>query len=152
MYMRTVRENQRLGTGILAGAGAALLGAVAWAVVTGLTHYQLGLMAIAVGLLVGFAVRHFGRGITAPFGISGAVLALLGCVAGNVLAVCVAFARQEHLPVFSVLSTVDLKSAWGILADTSEPMDALFYGIAVYEGYRFSFRRISQQELSSLIK
>jgi hypothetical protein len=29
-------------------------------------------------------------------------------------------------------------------------MDLLFYGIAVYEGYKFSFRTRSPQELSSL--
>lgn len=31
-------------------------------------------------------------------------------------------------------------------------MDLLFHAIAVYEGYRFSFRTISEEELASLIK
>jgi hypothetical protein len=30
---------------------------------------------------------------------------------------------------------------------TFNPMDLLFYGIAVYEGYRFSFREITKKDL-----
>jgi hypothetical protein len=30
-------------------------------------------------------------------------------------------------------------------------MDLLFYGIALYEGYKFSFRRLSDQEVRSLM-
>jgi len=29
-------------------------------------------------------------------------------------------------------------------------MDLLFYGIAIYEGYKFSFRQIIEQELATL--
>ncbi len=42
----------------------------------------------------------------------------------------------------------------GIIAEimkvTFYPMDILFYAIAVYEGYRFSFRQISEDELWGL--
>jgi hypothetical protein len=31
-----------------------------------------------------------------------------------------------------------------------QPMDLLFYAIAVYEGYRFSLKRISTAELAAL--
>jgi len=33
---------------------------------------------------------------------------------------------------------------------TFHPTDLLFYGIAVYEGYRFSFRRLSDADLAGL--
>ena len=67
----------------LAGLAAAFVGAIAWAIVTVTTKYQLGIMAIAVGLLVGLALR-LGNGGKA-FGILGACLALFGCVLGNFL-------------------------------------------------------------------
>ena len=44
------------------GAGAAILGAAIWAGVTAVTHLQLGLIAIVVGLMVGAAVRSGARG------------------------------------------------------------------------------------------
>ena len=30
---------------------------------------------------------------------------------------------------------------------TFSPMDLLFYGIAVYEGYKFSFRQVGPEDL-----
>lgn len=40
------------------GAGAALLGALIWGVIRAVTGYDLGLVAVAVGFLVGYAVRE----------------------------------------------------------------------------------------------
>lgn len=37
-----------------------------------------------------------------------------------------------------------------ILTATFQVMDLLFYAIAVYEGYRFSFRRIPEEETRRL--
>src|ERR1700761_173761 len=80
-----ILSEQNFSRAIPAGIGAALLGAVAWAVVTVATEMQLGLMAIAVGYLVGRAIRAVGHGVEPKFGYLGAACALLGCVAGNVL-------------------------------------------------------------------
>jgi hypothetical protein len=35
---------------------------------------------------------------------------------------------------------------------TEDPMDLLFYGIALYEGYKLSFRQIGHEELERAIK
>jgi hypothetical protein len=32
------------------------------------------------------------------------------------------------------------------------PMDLVFYGIAVYEGYRLSFQRLSDADLQAMLK
>jgi hypothetical protein len=34
-----------------------------------------------------------------------------------------------------------------VMMDAFSPMDLLFYGIAIYEGYKFSFRQITEEEL-----
>jgi hypothetical protein len=47
----------------LFGAGAALLGTIAWYAITKISGYQLGLVAIVVGLFVGRAVRKGGGGL-----------------------------------------------------------------------------------------
>ena len=43
--------------GVVAGLGAAIVGAAIWAAITAATDYQIGFMAIGVGFLAGFAVR-----------------------------------------------------------------------------------------------
>ena len=89
------RSEQNLLLGVLAGAVWALVGATLWAVVTAATGYQIGYMAVAVGFFVGFAMRHFGKGIDSTFGVVGAGLALLGCALGNLFAVCAVLSEQE---------------------------------------------------------
>lgn len=132
-------ENQNLALGVGAGIVAAIIGAVIWAVITVTTNYQIGWMAVGVGFLVGYAVKFFGKGTTQIFGISGAVIALLGCVAGNVLTVAILVSNQEHITLMTVLSRLTPGIVVDLLKDTFQAMDVLFYGIAVYEGYKFSF-------------
>src|SRR5438270_13589107 len=81
-----LRSEQNLPIGLLAGIFAALIGAIAWAIVTVTTEYQIGYMAIAVGFIVGYAVR-LGKGLDKIFGISGAILALFGCILGNIFSI-----------------------------------------------------------------
>jgi hypothetical protein len=125
---------------IIAGVAAALVGAVAWAAVTVTTNYQIGFMAIGVGLLVGFAVR-LGNGTGLVFGLIGAILALLGCVLGNFFTIVAVFAKTQNMNVLTALSAIDLSKVPQVMAEAFDPMDLLFYGIAAYEGYRFSQRK-----------
>ena len=107
-------------------------------------------MAIGIGFLVGYAVQKTGRGIDLQFGIVGAVLSLLGCVAGNLLAVCVWIAKDQQIPVMDVVSRLDVELAWQLLRDSFSPMDVLFYGLALYYGYKLSFYKLSEEEIKRI--
>ena len=134
-------ENQNFLFGILAGVVAAVIGAVIWAVITVTTNYQIGWMAVGVGFLVGYAIKIFGKGVDPVFGISGAVIALLGCVAGNLLTVVIIGSNQEQVGVLTVLTRLTPGIVVDLLKETFQPMDLLFYGIAVYEGTSSLLRR-----------
>ena len=147
-----VRDNQNLAMGVLGGIGAAALGAWVWAMVAYYTDYQIGWMAIGVGFLVGYSVRQFGKGVDTSFGVIGAVFSLAGCLAGNLLTVCVFIAKEEGVEVTAVLSQLDFETAVEMLVETFNPMDILFYGFALYYGYRNSFYRISDEKLKELTR
>jgi hypothetical protein len=151
-YVEDVRANQNLSMGMAAGAVAAVVGAVIWGVITYVTQFQIGWMAVGVGILVGYAVRRFGQGVDLFFGISGAALALAGCIMGNLFASCIFISQQAQVGLMEVVARLDFVIAAQIMAETFNPIDLLFYGIAVYEGYRFSFKQISEEELASNIK
>lgn len=125
------------------GLIAAAVGAMAWTLITGATSYQIGWMAIVVGLLVGGTVRMLGRGIDKSFGSLGVTLTILGCLLGNLLSVCTLVAGQQGLSTPTVLAHVCRNPALipAAMIATFRSLDLLFYGIALYEGYRLSFRR-----------
>jgi hypothetical protein len=128
--------------GILAGSVAALIGAVIWAVITAATGFQIGFMAIGVGLLAGMGVRIGGQGSGALYSFIGAALALFGCLAGNLFAGCFAVAEYLTRDAGQTVSFLDVlltPAMWPVIMEaTFSPMDILFYLIAIYEGWRFA--------------
>jgi hypothetical protein len=150
-FQHELEMNQNLPMGIVAGLVASLIGAGVWAGITVGTGYQIGWIAVGVGFLVGIAVRQFGKGITNIFGIVGAALALFGCLLGNLLSFCIVIAQQEEIAFMEVVGTLNVSVIVELFKVTFSAIDLLFYGIAIYEGYKFSFRQVSQEELAELV-
>jgi hypothetical protein len=146
-YREKIKLEQNLIMGIAGGSIAALAGAVLWALITVSIERQIGYMAVGVGFLVGFSVRYFGKGVDPIFGIMGAAFALLGCVLGNFFSLVGFAAPAEGMGYFEMLGAIDYSLVPEIMADAFHPMDVLFYGIAIYEGYKFSFRQITEEEV-----
>ena len=135
-----VEAKPNLPMALLGGAVTALIGAVIWATVTVVTGYKLGLVAVAIGFLVGFAVRTLGKGNAIIFGAIGAAFALIGCVLGNFLSACALLSTAQSISITAaLLSAITNPSlAVELFTVTFSPMDLLFYGFAIYEGYKFS--------------
>ncbi len=95
-------------------------------------------MAVAIGLMVGFSIRFAGKGLQPIFSITGALISLASCVLGNVFSLIGFYAKGEGLNFFQVLGDINYGAIPGIMVETFNPMDLLFYGIAIYEGYKFS--------------
>ncbi|MCZ6696660.1 MAG: hypothetical protein O7A63_09000 [Acidobacteria bacterium] len=151
-YLRDrLSSEQNLGAAGLGGVAAALLGAVLWAAITVVTNYQIGFMAIGVGMLVGYVVRTFGKGVDKPFGFIGGVLTLAGCALGDLLTACALVARQYDVSILKILGGLDLEMAGELMTTYFGPMDLLFYGLAVWEGYKLSFRKLSQEDLQRML-
>jgi len=87
--------------------------------------------------LVGIAIRFFGKGKTVTFGISGAILALVGCVLGNLIFYSSVIAREEGLSFLEVFFLLLLSPAAVIEVFTIafDFMDILFYALAAYAGF-----------------
>jgi len=136
--LQEMSDNQNLVFGMAAGVAAALVSALLWAVVSASTNYQIGWMAVGVGVLVGLAIRWAGQGVDNSFGIAGAVISLLGCFLGNFLTVVIIISRQESIPVMEIFSRITPEIFMEFTKDTFQPIDLLFYGLALYTGYKYS--------------
>lgn len=85
--------------------------------------------------------RHAaGEGDTSVFGLLGAALALISCVLGDFLSIIGFAAKDYDMTFFEVLAGVDYGEIFSVMVKNVVSMSALFYGIAVYEGYKLSFR------------
>ena len=137
-YLAHLRKNQNLGMAILAGFGASLASAVLWAVITVATGWQIAFMAIGVGILVGFAVRFAGKGVDISFGIVGALFSLLGCVLGNFLTIYAVTAQAYGVGYFEIIGLIEFSLVVDGFVESMGVIDLLFYGFALYEGFRFA--------------
>ncbi len=152
MALETLRSEQNFAGGLIAGLVAMLVGAAIWAVITVISSYQIGWMAVGVGLLVALAMRVVGKGIDRSFAIAGAVLALVGCLLGNLFTVCHFVAVSAEVSFFEVLKSLTPAVTLDLMKATFSPMDLLFYGIAVWEGFKLSLRTVTQEALVAASK
>jgi len=150
MLMQSFREQQNLPMGAAAGAVAATIGAVLWAVITVATEWQIGWMAVGVAFLVGIAIRSFGKGVDMPFQILGAVLALGGSLVGNYLSVCAFAADYMGMDYMTVIMETPPGDVVELMVENFHPMDLLFYGLAVYYGYKYSVRRLTEEDIETV--
>lgn len=132
-----IDDQPNLLMGLIGGGIAMLVSAIVWGAITYFTEYQIGWMAIGVGFLVGIAVKFFGRGKSMIFGISSAVLALVGCILGNLIFYSGVIAREESASFLQVFFLLLLSPAAAIEVFTIAFgfMDILFYGLAAYAGF-----------------
>jgi hypothetical protein len=133
--------DQNFALAVPAGLVAALIGAVIWAAVTYVTQMEIGLIAVAVGALTGVTVKRVGRGVGAHFGFLGAGCAALGWALGMLLSDIAFLANTRNLSLLEAAQVLNPAGLVRLAGAAFQPMDLLFLGIAVYEGYKFSFER-----------
>jgi len=134
-----LRTQQNFALAVPAGLAAAAVGAVLWAVVTYVSGMELGLVAIAVGALVGLAIRKVGRGLDQQFGFLGAGCAALGWALGMILSDLAFAAKAVDRPITDVAATLGAGQTVTLAVQGADAMDLLFLAIAVWEGYKLSF-------------
>lgn len=150
--LEKLRAEQNLSAGLGAAVVAAVVGAAIWALITVTTEYQIGWMAVGVGFLVGAANRWAGKGIDKVFAVVGAGSALFGCMLGNLFTVLHFVGEAQDLGVVQVLTMIDPGAIPDLMIATFSPMDLLFYGIAVYEGYKLSLRELTDRDIARAIE
>ncbi len=149
MYEKLTFE-QDFKNALLVGFLTAIIGAVSWAALTVSTEYQIGYMAIAIGIGVGYAIRITGKGIEKQFGIAGAALAVFSCLLGNFLTTLGFTAEFEQVTYLEVLQSFDYAYTMEVITQNFDFRDLLFYGFAGAAGYKYAFRKLTEQDLDTL--
>ncbi len=142
-FYRRMQAEQNLPFGIIAGTVAALLGAAFWALIAMGLRIQSGWVAMVIGILVGNAVRFFGKGVTLSFPIAAAALAVLGCVLGKLLSAAAFYAFENQREVGGVFLDLlsEPQATFAALKYMTTPLDGLFYVVAILVAAILAFRR-----------
>lgn len=147
-----LQSEQNLGGAIVAGIITGLIGAILWGTITVMTGYQIGYMAIGIGFGVGYVIRMVGKGVDEYFGYWGAGIALLSVILGNILSIFGFIGKLENMSIVDVMLQLDYTLLPEIMQESFSIIDLLFYGFALYGGYKYAFRALSNKDLARLNK
>jgi hypothetical protein len=128
-----------LARGVLAGAGAAVLGALVWGLVVYVTRYEVGFLAVLVGVGVGYAVHRGGRLATVGAATAAAVVAACGILLGFVLVSLLALSLGSGIGLGDALSMVGESIGWPAFVKDSMTADGLswlFLAIGAFTAFR----------------
>jgi len=121
----------RFGGALLYGAGGAALGAAIYYAIRAITGYEIGLVAIVVGILVARGVRKGARGAR---GRRYQVLALVL----TYLSIAGTYAPYVFREVSDPFAAVITMLAAPIIVGVRAPLSLIIAGIALYEAWRLT--------------
>ena len=113
-------ERCRVGVGILVGAG--------------------------VGVLVGFTIQYLGRGIESKFTVLASILAVVGCILGNVFTALILTARAARATAGEVLSEVTFGSLVDYAVSTFQLIDIVYWALAIWAASYFAKRPLTREQ------
>ena len=136
---KVASSRQNLPTGILAGVGAMLAGTVLWILVA--QKYQVSWMSIVVAFGIASATKYAGKVTVWWPGAINAILALIAAIIGN-LATAVYIVSKRGKTPGEIMAGMDVGTAVTFLKALSGPVGIVFYALAIYVGFWFSFTHI----------
>jgi hypothetical protein len=137
-----LRARQNFALAVPAGLAAAVVGAALWAAVAYASGMELGLIAIAVGALVGLAIRKVGNGVDLKFSLLGAFCAAFGWALGTILGDIAFLAQAAGGSYLSMAAALGVGGSVSLALEAADGMSLLFLAIAVFEGWKLSRQSI----------
>jgi hypothetical protein len=131
-------EPRPLGLAVGAGLVAAIVGGVVWGFVVKLSEYEVGIVAWAIGLLVGVAVAGVSRARGPVLQAIAVACALVGILVGKYLSY--ALVLQEEAETAGVDVGLFSSEMWSFFREDIDIVfgwfDLLWVGLAVYTAWR----------------
>lgn len=128
--------------GVLAGVVAAVLATAIWYGVVAATHFQVGIVAIAVGFIVGTGVVFGARRHTSVVLVAVSVILTLIALAVSEYLIVAHFVSQELGFAVDLIQPPDV--FFGVISDSlgADPLTLVFWAIALFQAFIIPWRSI----------
>lgn len=136
-------EENKIGLSIIYALLGALIGGVIWGLVAALFNYELGLVALVIGGLTGYAILLAGKGsITQLHQIIAVVTSLIGIIIGKYLSFVYWF-NDGFEGVFDSMTFAFFRSYF---SDLFGVMDIVFILLAIITAWQIPGKHIKPAE------
>lgn len=154
MSHKLLKEKGEANFWLAAGSAAvaAVLLVLLWGCLSCVLGYHLGFLVVPIGSIVGSVIRHVGKSSDEKFAYLGAFVALLVCVAGNLLVECVQISMMYNVQVLDLVRQMTFNNALRILSEHSQVIDVVLYGLALYRAFKASVVPKHERELIADVK
>lgn len=143
---RRLIAEQNFRNALIAGVIVMSLMIAIWIGIAAYTGQTMGYLAVATGAGTGYTIQVFGKGIRATFVILAFVLALVACVAGNILAVVLIESVDHQMPVTDILGVMTPRAVTDFIVVNMGLIDLAFWILAVSAAAYVARRRLNRQE------
>ena len=147
---RRLVEAQSFRDALVASVIAIVLFSILWAMLSTLLNRIFPWMTLLLGIAVGLVIRRAGRGLDWRFPVLGAVMALIGSLAGNVIVAAAFTARALETSTFTVLRAVTSMTWPVFFSEAMAPADFAYALIAAGLAAFYANRRLTRAEYLAL--
>ena len=149
---RRLVAEQSLRDALVAGLIVIVLFGILWAMLSTLLGRIFPWMTLVLGIAIGLVIRRAGNGLDWRFPLLGAVMALFGAVAGNVIVAAAFTASALETSTLTVLRAVT-SMTWPVFFDEAmTPADLAYALIAAGLAAFYANRRLTRAEYLALRK
>jgi len=145
-----ILAQQSMRAAVAGGIGVVLVFGWLWAVVSLQTGKVFPWLSVLLGVLVGLAVRRYGRGLDWRFPVIAAVIAWSGAYAGNLMIGIVETGRYIEAASFSVFLGLSKDTMENFFANTINPIDHIYGFCAAGIAAFLANRRLNRREVLAL--
>lgn len=143
-------DAQSITGALVAGVAAVIAFCILWTLLSTLVNRVFPWLTLAMGMLVGLAMRRAGRGLDWRFPVLAAMLAAIGCLAGNIVVAAAFTAGELDTGTLTVLRAVTAMT-WPVFFDeVMTPADAVYALFAAAIAAFYANRRLSSAEYIAL--
>lgn len=139
-------DEQSFVNGLAAAVTATIAGALGWGAISVATGYMIGWVAIGLGVLVGYGMQVFGKGLTAKYSAASALLAVIGCLSGNLAAAVMFEIKNYGASVEEIFAGLTIDDIIAFYTETLEIMDLVFWALALGAAWSFAQRKLTPEE------